>query len=196
VSQAEVDWLVSDVQGRIGKAGGSHVRRETSQDNHSLGDNGAWLDKNAEGDDNLEPEGKKDPGDGPGSSEEAEQRAMVSIYLIPLMKPISIVYFGLTKIDSNHFKHPASAPDIVTTVKSVWPLIEAYSQSDKPESLMIVNDQLDIHFKPFNIRGSEQIFQQARKSIMKVINVIYMDKAREHFEELLEAITNVRSFPC
>jgi hypothetical protein len=187
VSQAEIDWLVGDVQGRIGQAGGSNVGRETSQDD-SLGD------EDAEGEDDLEPEGEEDAGNGAGSSEEVEQSAMASIYSN-----------GLFWSYSNHFKQPASGTDIVATVKSAWPLIEAYGQSDNPASLRIINDQLDILFDtPSNIRGSERVFQQARKSIMKVVNVIftepeegpYMDKAREHFEELLKAISNVRSFPC
>jgi hypothetical protein len=73
VSQAEIDWLVGDVQGRIGQAGGSNVGRETSQDD-SLGD------EDAEGEDDLEPEGEEDAGNGAGSSEEVEQSAMASIY--------------------------------------------------------------------------------------------------------------------
>jgi hypothetical protein len=81
MSQVEVDQLVGDTNGR-----GAMV-----QTNHHS------LDEDSQGDDDLEPKGKEHAGDNPSSSKEVEQRVMVSIYLIPSMKPISIVYFGLTK---------------------------------------------------------------------------------------------------
>lgn len=75
----EVDWLFDDAEERDGIA---LIRP---------------FDKDAEGEVDLEPEGGEDAGDNPSSNEEVEQRAMVNIYLIPSMKPISIVYFGPTK---------------------------------------------------------------------------------------------------
>ena len=105
------------------------------------------------------------------------------MFLIIICVVISITTFSITKNPRKNLKKNRTEP---------W----------QHYSLRIVNEKLNIHFRPTNIPGSEVPFQQARHAIIKVVDVIFpepregpfMDAARQEFDGLLRAITEVCPF--
>lgn len=97
VSQAEVDWLVSDGQRMVDKAGASCEGSNTieGQVDGPLGAS-PGPDEDADGEDDLEHiDGEEGADHEPSGGEGVEQGAIVSLYLISLIKSISRVYFVL-----------------------------------------------------------------------------------------------------